>query len=78
MRSGLKTVWDFAKVNLDNFQSRNEETLRPEKVLEFHKEYNKSFKFQIPLEPRCLMQIVHPHFGYIQRLERGLKFDELI
>ena len=45
MKSGLKTVWDFVKVISFIFQSRNEETLRPEKILEFHKEYNKTFKF---------------------------------
>ena len=29
--------------------------MRPNKILEFHKEYAKTFKFHVPLEPRCLL-----------------------
>jgi hypothetical protein len=38
-------------------------------MLEFHSEYTKKFNFDIPLEKKCLAQLIHPHLGYLSNFK---------
>lgn len=34
-------------------------------MIEFHNEYSKNFGFKIPIAPKNLFQMIHPHGGYL-------------
>jgi hypothetical protein len=36
------------------------------------------YKFTVPLDNRCIVQMIHFHMGYLLRLPRLLTFDELV
>eukprot|EP01016_Furgasonia_blochmanni_P043156 TRINITY_DN5817_c0_g1_i16.p1 TRINITY_DN5817_c0_g1~~TRINITY_DN5817_c0_g1_i16.p1 ORF type:complete len:396 (+),score=34.50 TRINITY_DN5817_c0_g1_i16:66-1253(+) len=71
MINRLKEMWKLLK-------DRDQTDLRADKLIDVHNEYSKMFKMDIPLDPRCLLQLIHPHYGYLSYLPGYVKFDDLI
>lgn len=46
-------------------KNRKESTIHSSKILDFHYELMNQFKFTVPIEPRLLVQMIHPHHGYL-------------
>eukprot|EP01017_Pseudomicrothorax_dubius_P029235 TRINITY_DN3533_c0_g1_i15.p1 TRINITY_DN3533_c0_g1~~TRINITY_DN3533_c0_g1_i15.p1 ORF type:complete len:250 (-),score=44.64 TRINITY_DN3533_c0_g1_i15:182-931(-) len=70
MKSNLKTIFDLVK-------ERQSSTLPNTKIIEFHQEYGKSFKFTIPIDGLYLVQMIHPQRGYLSYNKADYSFDEL-
>lgn len=48
-------------------------------MVDFHHDFAKKFKFRVPLHPKNMQQMIHPHFGYLCNFkERGFTFNELV
>jgi hypothetical protein len=53
--------------------------VKSEEMVDLHQDFAKKFKFKIPLHPRNLMQLIHPHYGYLTSFKnREFSFDELV
>ena len=49
------------------------------KVIEMHAKIAKVQQFKVPIHPRNLSQIVHPHQGYLAAFpDRGYSWDEFL
>jgi hypothetical protein len=49
------------------------------KLTEYHGEYSKIFKFNVPLHPKNLSQLIHPFHGYLTAYpNRWFSYDDLI
>ena len=63
----------------DRCTNRKTHRLAAEKVTDFHGEYAKMFRFQVPLHPKNLSRLVHPYQGYLGALRgRAFLWTELI
>ena len=48
-------------------------------MTDLHHDYSKKFNFRVPLHPKNLQQMIHPHFGYLSNFKnRDFTFDELV
>lgn len=48
-------------------------------MIDLHNDFAKKFNFKVPLHPKNLQQMIHPHFGYLCSFKnRAFSFDELI
>lgn len=61
----------------DHYLERGEKSLRSDRIAQVHRDYATTFKFQVPIEPRCLVQMIHPHFGYLSHLP-NIDFDKMV
>ena len=59
-------------------KERTEDKVSCHRLLHLHNEYAKGFKWDIELHPRMLLQMVHPHFGYLLNFNNKLSLEELI
>ena len=48
------------------------------KLLEMHNSYSETFKFEVPIHPRLLMQMIYPHMGYLLKSKSNLSLDDII
>jgi len=71
MKNNLEQAWDLVK-------NRHEKTLNPSKVLKLHEEFAKFFKFDIPIDPKNLARLIHPHYGYLSTYPGPLHFEDVI
>ena len=72
---------DFSmiKEHFDRQKDRKTHTIKSEELVEFHHDFAKKFKFRIPLHPKNMQQMIHPHFGYLTNFkDRSFSFDELM
>lgn len=73
---------DRMKSNLqysyESFKDRKYNTLLPSKVNEMHMDYAALFKFNPVIDVSFIEQMIHPSRGYLNHLESGITFDELI
>jgi len=49
-------------------KERKEERLALCRFIKFGYEYSQAFKVDLPLNPVVIMKMVHPHFGYLNRI----------
>jgi len=67
------------KENFDRFKDRKTHAIKAEDLVEFHHDYSKKFKFRVPLHPKNLQQMIHPHFGYLANfLNRQFAIGDLV
>jgi hypothetical protein len=53
--------------------------IKSEELVDYHHDYAKKFKFRIPLHPKNLMQMIHPHYGYLTSFKnKNFSFEELV
>ncbi|CDW79293.1 UNKNOWN [Stylonychia lemnae] len=66
------------KENFDRFKDRKTHRIASDQMTDFHHNFAKKFKFTVPVHPKNLQQMIHPHFGYITSFKnRGFTFEEL-
>ncbi|EGR32066.1 leucine rich repeat protein [Ichthyophthirius multifiliis] len=70
-KTQFNEAWQLVK-------NRKESILSPQKVLEFHYELMKSYKFQVPIEPHLLVQMIHPHQGYLSHYPGSFSQQDLM
>jgi hypothetical protein len=65
--------------NFDRYKDRKTHSLKAEELVDFHHDYSKKFKLRIPLHPKNLQQLIHPHFGYLASFpDRQFNFNDLM
>lgn len=65
--------------NFDRFKDRKTHAIKSEEMVDFHHDFAKKFKFRVPLHPKNMQQMIHPHFGYLYNFKgRSFSFDQLI
>ena len=72
---------DFSllKEHFDRFKDRKTHAVKSEDLVEFHYDFSKKFKFRVPLHPKNMQQMIHPHFGYLTNFKgRSFNFNELM
>jgi len=72
---------DFSllKEHFDRLKDRKTHAIKSEDLVEFHYDFSKKFKFRVPLHPKNMQQMIHPHFGYLTNFKgRSFSFDELM
>jgi hypothetical protein len=60
---------------------RNRDTMRVDaaELIDVHASFAKTFQFRVPINPRNLSQLIHPHQGYMASMpDRGYTWDELV
>ena len=57
----LKDIWP-------RFTDRQTQRVPLSKMLDLHHEYGKKYRVRVPLDPKNLAQMVHPHYGYLTSL----------
>ena len=60
------------------YSERKSHDIQPIKLIEVHDVYASTFKFDIPINPRLVMQMIHPQMGYLLKKPRNLKFEEIL
>ena len=67
------------KEHFDRSKDRKTHAVKSLDMVEFHSEFAKKFKFRVPLHPKNLQQMIHPHFGYFANFKnRSFNFNELL
>lgn len=67
------------KEHFDRQKDRKTHAIKSEELVEFHADFAKKFKFKIPLHPKNMQQMIHPHFGYLTYFKgKNFSFDELM
>lgn len=72
---------DFSmiKEHFDRQKDRKTHGIKGEDLVEFHADFAKKFKFKIPLHPKNMQQMIHPHFGYLTNFkDKIFSFDDLM
>ena len=60
---------------------RNRDTMRVDAtdLIDVHASFSKTFQFRVPINPRNLSQLIHPHQGYMASMpDRGYSWDEMV
>ena len=60
---------------------RNRDTMRVDaaELIDVHASFSKTFQFRVPIHPRNLSQLIHPHQGYMASMpNRGYSWDEML
>ncbi len=60
--------------NFDRFKDRKTHAVKSEELVDFHHDFTKKFKFRVPLHPKNMQQMIHPHFGYLLNF-KGRSFN---
>ena len=67
------------KENFDRFKDRKTHGIKSEELVDFHHDFAKKFKFRVPLHPKNMQQMIHPHFGYLCNFKnKSFSFNELV
>ena len=65
--------------NFDRFKDRKLHGVKSEDLVDFHHDFAKKFKFRVPLHPKNMQQMIHPHFGYLCNFPgRVFDFEQLL
>eukprot|EP00331_Platyophrya_macrostoma_P018111 CAMPEP_0176465740 /NCGR_PEP_ID=MMETSP0127-20121128/37474_1 /TAXON_ID=938130 /ORGANISM="Platyophrya macrostoma, Strain WH" /LENGTH=284 /DNA_ID=CAMNT_0017858769 /DNA_START=13 /DNA_END=867 /DNA_ORIENTATION=+ len=71
MKLAFKDSWDRHK-------ERNTNVVKPAKILDVHSNFAKARKFSIPVDPRNLMRMVHPYYGYLSHFPAPFTFEGIM
>eukprot|EP00352_Strombidinopsis_acuminata_P006295 CAMPEP_0176354532 /NCGR_PEP_ID=MMETSP0126-20121128/12621_1 /TAXON_ID=141414 ORGANISM="Strombidinopsis acuminatum, Strain SPMC142" /NCGR_SAMPLE_ID=MMETSP0126 /ASSEMBLY_ACC=CAM_ASM_000229 /LENGTH=171 /DNA_ID=CAMNT_0017706741 /DNA_START=399 /DNA_END=910 /DNA_ORIENTATION=- len=63
----------------DRLQERKTLRVNSENIVDFHGQFAKGFRFTVPVHPRNLSQLIHPHQGYLCNFKnRGFSFPDML
>ena len=48
----------------------------PYKFIQMHKEFVNNYNFDIPIYPRILQRMIHPHYNYMSNLPNSISLEE--
>jgi hypothetical protein len=57
---------------------RNYDKIPCGKMLDLHMDFIDSFKFDAPVDERCLAEMLHPHLGYLIKMPREFTFEDYL
>ena len=67
------------KEAFDRLRNRDSQRVDATDLIDFHGLFVKSFKFKVPIHPKNLSQLVHPHWGYMASMpNRAYTWDEML
>jgi hypothetical protein len=59
-------------------KDRHTQTVHPSKVLDVYALYVKTHKFEIPVDPKNVARLVHPHYAYLSHFPLPFTADNLM
>lgn len=63
------------KENFDRFKDRKTHKILSSDMTDFHHDFSKKLKFRVPLHPKNMLQLIHPHYAYLCNFKiRGFTF----
>lgn len=58
---------------------RRNQTLRSDRVVDYHYTFSKQKKFDVPIHRRNMLQMIHPYHGYMNSIDnKFFTFDEML
>jgi leucine-zipper-like transcriptional regulator 1 len=57
---------------------RNKDTIECERLLDFHTTFLEHYTFDVPIDKRSLVEMVHPHAGYLVLVPRDFSFANMM
>ena len=71
--------FSMIKENFDRFKDRKTHRVKSEEMVDLHYDFAKKFKFRVPLHPKNMQQMIHPHFGYLCHFQnKDFSWEELV
>lgn len=63
----------------DRLQERKTLKVKSENIVDFHGKFSRGLRFTVPIHPRNLSQLIHPHQGYMCNYkDRQFSFPEML
>lgn len=60
-------------------RNRDSQRVDAPDLIDVHASFSKTFTFKVPINPRNLSQMIHPHQGYMASMpNRGYSWDEML
>ena len=59
------TVYNEVKDSWNRYSDRETHKMKLENMLDFHYKLGTLYKMRVPIDPKNLAQMVHPHYGYL-------------
>ena len=56
------------KESFDRLRNRDTQCVDSSDVIDSHALFAKNYKFMVPIHPKNLSQLVHPHWGYMSSM----------
>ena len=67
------------KEAFDRMRNRDTQRVDAPDLVDVHASFSKTFTFKVPIHPRNLMQMIHPHQGYMASMpNRGYTWEEML
>ena len=67
------------KEAFDRMRNRDTSCVNAPDLIEVHGNFAKAFQFKVPINPRNLSQLIHPHQGYMASMpDRHYTWDEML
>jgi len=67
------------KEAFDRQRNRDTQRVHGPGLIEAHGMFAKGFTFKVPISPRNLSQMIHPHQGYMASMpDRGYTWEEMV
>ena len=65
--------------SFDRMRSRDTQRVAATDVTDAHATFAKGYTFRVPINPRNLSQLIHPHQGYMASMpDRGYTWEEML
>mmetsp|Transcript_27223 Transcript_27223/g.36378 ORF Transcript_27223/g.36378 Transcript_27223/m.36378 type:complete len:268 (-) Transcript_27223:1187-1990(-) len=72
------TTLKYLKDAFDRLRDRNTQRVKGADLIEAHSLFAKGYEFRIPINPRNMSQMIHPHQGYMVAMpNRGYTWEEM-
>jgi len=67
------------KESFDRYRNRDSQKVSAPDLIEVHGVFAKAFTFKVPINPRNLSQMLHPHQGYMASMpDKAYDWDEML
>lgn len=70
-RARLQKIWS-------HMLHREKDTVECSRLLDFHSKFIEHYSFDVPLDKRSMWEMIHPHAGYLTKMNREFTFSDLI
>ena len=67
------------KESFDRLKNRDTACVDSSDLIESHGLFAKSYKFKVPIHPKNLSQLIHPHWGYMASMPgKSYSWEEML
>ena len=70
-RARLQRIWS-------HMLHREKDTVECSRLLDYHTRFIEHYSFEVPVDKRSMWEMVHPHAGYLIKMNREFTFSDMI